>query len=179
MSEWDEFEEEYNRPEEWSEARLDEKLKEQFDELIYVVGEMIEESKKPKSNPMNFRVHRRIQNNSSLKNEFIKKLHFELTSNKFIEPYDINNFKILFNGEFSDKSKKSITWKISKSLCVYLFEELFKKDYILNGEIDKKLNKYFDIKGSAQLRLQYNNNKISKPRGYEMIDLIINKLPNK
>ncbi len=179
MSEWDEFEEEYNRPEEWSEARLDEKLKEQFDELIYVVGEMIEESKKPKSNPMNFRVHRRIQNNSSLKNEFIKKLHFELTSNKFIEPYDINNFKILFNGEFSDNSKKSITWKISKSLCVYLFEELFKKDYILNGEIDKKLNKYFDIKGSAQLRLQYNNNKISKPRGYEMIDLIINKLPNK
>ena len=179
MSEWDEFEEEYNRPEEWSEARLDEKLKEQFDELIYVVGEMIEESKKPKSNPMNFRVHRRIQNNSSLKNEFIKKLHFELTSNKFIEPYDINNFKILFNGEFSDNSKKSITWKISKSLCVYLFEQLFKKDYILNGEIDKKLNKYFGIKGSAQLRLQYNTNKISKPRGYEMIDLIINKLPNK
>ena len=179
MSEWDEFEEEYNRPEEWSEARLDEKLKEQFDELIYVVGEMIEESKKPKSNPMNFRVHRRIQNNSSLKNEFIKKLHFELTSNKFIEPYDINNFKILFNGEFSDNSKKSITWKISKSLCVYLFEQLFKKDYVKNEEIDKKLNKYFDIKGSAQLRLQYNNNKISKPRGYEMIDLIINKLPNK
>ena len=179
MSEWDEFEEEYNRPEEWSEARLDEKLKEQFDELIYVVGEMIEESKKPKSNPMSFRVHRRIQNNSSLKNEFIKKLHFELTSNKFIEPYDINNFKILFNGAFSDSSKKSITWKVSKSLCVYLFEQLFKKDYILNGEIDKKLKKYFDIKGSAQLRLQYNNNKISKPRGYEMIDLIINKLPNK
>ena len=179
MSEWDEFEEEYNRPEEWSEARLDKKLKEQFDELIYVVGEMIEESKKPKSNPMNFRVHRRIQNNSSLKNEFIKKLHFELTSNKFIEPYDINNFKILFNGAFSDSSVKSVTWKVSKSLCVYLFEQLYKEDYISNFEIDKKLNKYFGIKGSAQLRNQYFNNKLRKPRGYEMIDLIMNKLPNK
>ena len=179
MSELDEFYEEYNRPDEWSEARLDEKLKEQFDELIYVVGEMIEESKKPKSNPMNFRVHRIIQNNSSLKNEFIEKLHYELINNKLIEPYEINNFKILFNGAFSDSSIKCVNWKISKSLCVYLFEQLFKKDYILNGEIDKKLNKYFGIKGSAQLRLQYNNNKISKPRGYEMIDFIINKLPNK
>ena len=129
MSELDEFYEEYNRPDDWSEARLDEKLKEQFDELIYVVGEMIEESKKPKSNPMNFRVHRRIQNNSSLKNEFIKKLHFELTSNKFIEPYDINNFKILFNGEFSDNSKKVLLGRYLKAY-VYIYLKSFSKKII-------------------------------------------------
>ena len=147
MSEWDEFEEEYNRPEEWSEARLDEKLKEQFDELIYVVGEMIEESKKPKSNPMNFRVHRIIQNNSSLKNEFIEKLN---GLKEFIKDEVLISHYKYFEYEFLRRVMKFAGMSMIKNEWIDLQE-----NFILQNNFGGDV---YDVAKKLNLSFNENNN---------------------
>tara|TARA_R110002012_G_scaffold319792_1_gene541363 strand:- start:84 stop:836 length:753 start_codon:yes stop_codon:yes gene_type:complete len=90
--------------------------------------------------------------------------------------YTLNNFKSTLNGGLLSEIKP-IEYKCSKSLQVYLYDMLNFGGFIsFNITHNKIIEKITAVRGVAQVRNNYNENKSEKPKRSEIIDKIVESL---
>jgi hypothetical protein len=91
----------------------------------------------------------------------------------------LEQFTTIFTGQ-SIESVKPVKWNATKSLNAYFIEQLINKNKLskaINTDI-WEISKYCFSNGTnfSQLIDNYNNNKIGKPRDYNLIDDLLNAL---
>ena len=107
--------------------------------------------------------------------DFIKALGFELEKEGLISLYDESKWCYIFSSLGTFPGEEEFPWMGKKNHCIYLIDELIKKDIIKGEKINSKIERFFLIKNAAQTRYSYYPN---PPKDSEYIDSLILRVIN-
>ena len=202
MSEWDEYEHEYNHPQEWSEASLRKMMEDVYWDMYYEtywedIAPLKDQLKRlgysPNDEPNLYSFRPQVTNGHFYKSiddhkkpkiiiedkygGFLDSLHDKLCAADLLERLSKSksDFRYAFNG--IGKKEYELAWRNTKNLCPYLIDVLIDKRIIDGLERNNKNIQFiFGIKDAANLRNQYHNNSTGKPKKHQIIDDIVDSL---
>lgn len=196
MTEWDEYQFEYESLQEWSEEDLDDKIELKLTDFYWEYIAPLEEQLKrlghspskggetpvfrPQINNGYFFKSRAEHKNPVNKKygTFLTGLHDKLCDAGLMHLTETSqlDFNYAFDG-LRGEHKYDLEWKEPLNLCPYLLDVLIDKR-IIDGMTDynKATTFMFGVKDPANLRNQYKQNKTGKPRNHKVIDDIIKDL---
>jgi len=166
MSEWEEYHQIYNDPRKWSDAEMDERFNELYENIMAEVKEMIYAD----TNTTYFTYKSKNRYSLKKRHEITDSIYSGLIGLGFVEQNRKDDWLKLFSGE-QVKDPIRFDWKGAKNLLPYLIQKLaLDYHFITEVNLHKKMSLFFGVKNTAQLVNRYNESKIGKPKGYEQID---------
>jgi hypothetical protein len=190
MSEWEEYWDEANTSQGWSEVAIRDLVKGSVEDEVteyhwkYVapLQEQLEKLGHKPSKANEYAFYPKIKNGKfkydtdkkiSKYHTFFTVLGMLLYQEGYIEKGKHSIFINSFDGKGNPEPYDKIEWKGAKNHCTYLIDCLIDEKIILDKKRDKNAEYIFGIKNPAQIRQAYWSNKNQKPKGHQVIDRMI------